>query len=437
MKGISRGLPRNHPDRERMEQLCCLFALGELPRQEWAEFSEHLKQCPECQAQTHDFERLMVMDLSAATVVRTEQIVPEGTVFSDERELLQRIRERARAYRTHDEGLSDSIEGSAPVEAVPAWRRILPAVRATVLWAGWAAAAILAGFFIVPMHRSRPAASHAAVQQPLLPAAVQVPLPQPPPLTAQRDAGAIGEKSDEAEARYRSSEEALARLVAQNRDLSAKEKALTSDVDQARGTLVERSAELDVARRQLSEEIAARESIQEQLAETTARVEKQKTELTHLQELASNEQTRLPSATSDLSSNEAKEILGARDLHIVDVYDVDNGGHSSKVYGRVYYVNRSLLIFYAFDLSNAERNRKAVAFQAWGFRQPHSTKTESLGLFYMDNASLNRWALRISDPQLLSRIDTLFVTVEPPGGSRTPKGQRLLMASLAGPANHP
>jgi hypothetical protein len=55
----------------------------------------------------------------------------------------------------------------------------------------------------------------------------------------------------------------------------------------------------------------------------------------------------------------------------------------------------------------------------------------------MDNATLNRWALRVSDPLLLSRIDTLFVTLEPPGGSSSPKGKKLLMASLAGPANHP
>jgi hypothetical protein len=138
-----------------------------------------------------------------------------------------------------------------------------------------------------------------------------------------------------------------------------------------------------------------------------------------------------------LEGNEAKDILGARELHIVDVYDVDNAGKSSRAYGRVYYVNRSLLVFYAFDLSRLESHHMAVAFQAWGFRQPQSTAAESLGLFSMDNATLNRWTLRVSDPQLLARIDTLFVTVEPPGGSRFPKGRRLLMASLAGPANHP
>ena len=126
-----------------------------------------------------------------------------------------------------------------------------------------------------------------------------------------------------------------------------------------------------------------------------------------------------------MDPGEAKEILGARDLHIVDVYDVDKTGKSARSYGRIYYVNHHLLVFYAFDLAKTEKNHIAAAFQAWGFRQPHSSTAESLGLFYLDNASLNRWTLRVSDPQVLSRIDTLFVTVERPGGSRFPKGRRL------------
>jgi hypothetical protein len=177
--------------------------------------------------------------------------------------------------------------------------------------------------------------------------------------------------------------------------------------------------------------------LQGQLSEVYDRLQKNSAEVARLERVAATTTARLPVAEKQIDDSEAKEILGARELHLVDVFDVDNAGKSSRAFGRVYYVDRSLLVFYAFDLSKLERNHKAVAFQAWGFRQPQSTNAESLGLFYMDNAMLNRWTLRISDPQLLSRIDTLFVTVEPPGGSRFPKGRRLLMASLAGPANHP
>jgi hypothetical protein len=38
-----------------------------------------------------------------------------------------------------------------------------------------------------------------------------------------------------------------------------------------------------------------------------------------------------------LDDAEAKQLFGARNLHIVDVYDVDNKGNTRRSYGRVYY----------------------------------------------------------------------------------------------------
>jgi len=187
----------------------------------------------------------------------------------------------------------------------------------------------------------------------------------------------------------------------------------------------------------LKEEIAEGDTLRGKLTDVYDRLDKEKVEAAKLQRIAASTTTHFPVHDQPLGQSEAAEILGARDLHIVDVYDVDGSGKSSRSYGRIYFVNRNELIFYAFDLSKLESGHKVVAFQAWGFRQPQSSSVESLGLFYLDNATLNRWTLRISDPQVLSRIDSLFVTVEPPGGSPAPKGRRLLMASLAGPPNHP
>jgi hypothetical protein len=134
---------------------------------------------------------------------------------------------------------------------------------------------------------------------------------------------------------------------------------------------------------------------------------------------------------------EAKELFGARDLHIVDVYDVDIQGNTRRSYGRVYYVQKKLLIFYAFDLQDKKHNRSAAGFQAWGYRQPSDAQPESLGLFDVDDASTNRWVLKVNNPRVLERIDAVFVTLEPPNGSPSPRGRRLLYANLAGPANHP
>jgi hypothetical protein len=142
-------------------------------------------------------------------------------------------------------------------------------------------------------------------------------------------------------------------------------------------------------------------------------------------------------AEPKVTNAEAIDLFAARDLHIVDVVDVNSSDKNRKIYGRVYYADRRLLLFYAFDLQDIKHGRTPTGFQAWGFRDPNSSKAENLGMFYMDDASLNRWALKVTNTAILSRIDTVFVTAEPPGGSTIPKGKKILFASLTGPPNHP
>lgn len=433
----SSGLPPQHSNRERMEELCCLFASGELSQEEAVEFSEHLENCSECRSHTREFEKLIVFDLSPAAAIRMEDSVPDATEFASEQELMARIRNRATTVLVRRESLLGAAQELGAPCTAPLWKRAAVESWRLVPWLGSAAAVFLLTLLPTRNMEQRRAQATVVVVPKVTVASLDHPDLQREVLALQSEKQESLRKLKDAEARSRSTDEALARLIAQSGEQEAKRASLTSELDGLRADLGQRTAELEIARDRLNEEIDAREATQRQLADVNVRLEKQRSEVLRVQELAASTQVKRPLTAADLSPSEAKEILGARDLHIVDVYDVDNGGKSSKVYGRVYQVNRSLLIFYAFDLPNAQKNRKAVAFQAWGFRQPHSTTAESLGLFYVDNASLNRWALRVSDPQLISRIDTLFVTLEPLGGSPTPKGQKLLMASLAGPANHP
>jgi hypothetical protein len=62
---------------------------------------------------------------------------------------------------------------------------------------------------------------------------------------------------------------------------------------------------------------------------------------------------------------------------------------------------------------------------------------KSLGIFYVDDKAQKRWVLKVDDPALLAHIDSVFVTVEPPGGEKKPTGQKLLYAYLNAPPNHP
>jgi len=132
-----------------------------------------------------------------------------------------------------------------------------------------------------------------------------------------------------------------------------------------------------------------------------------------------------------------RELMGARDLYITEVYDVARTGETQKAFGRVFYTKGKSLIFYAYDLNDQPGLKEASTFEAWGRRGPDWTQAFKLGVFYEDNVSKKRWVLKSNDKRTLDQIDAVFVTVEPHGGSERPTGKPLLFAYLKVAPNHP
>jgi hypothetical protein len=130
--------------------------------------------------------------------------------------------------------------------------------------------------------------------------------------------------------------------------------------------------------------------------------------------------------------------MGARDLLIADVFDVDQNGRNRPAFGRVFYTKNKSLIFYAFDLDKEPGLRNA-SFQAWGTRAggQGSKHPVNMGVLYIDNKENRRWTLKFDDPKILEQIDAVFVTAEPNGGSDRPRGKQRLYAYLRSQANHP
>jgi hypothetical protein len=87
-------------------------------------------------------------------------------------------------------------------------------------------------------------------------------------------------------------------------------------------------------------------------------------------------------------------------------------------------------MFIAFDLNGRDTAKRNASYQVWGKRGSAQSTARSLGLFQIDDQKQNRWVLKFEDPQILAKIDSVFVTVEPPGGSTKPTGSQLLFASL-------
>lgn len=162
-------------------------------------------------------------------------------------------------------------------------------------------------------------------------------------------------------------------------------------------------------------------------------------EVTDLNRRLREQDKRVSEQTQYLASDrDIRELMGARQLYIADVTDVDSTGNAKKAFGRVFYTKGKSLIFYAFDLDQQPGLKNVSTFQAWARQGSDNAKPASLGIFYVDNEANRRWVLRTDDPKVLEQINSVFVTVEPKGGSQKPTGKPLLYAYLRSAApNHP
>jgi hypothetical protein len=132
-----------------------------------------------------------------------------------------------------------------------------------------------------------------------------------------------------------------------------------------------------------------------------------------------------------------RDLIGARDLYVAEVNDVDRNAETKAPFGRVFFTKGKSLIFYAYDLDKQPGLKRASAFQAWGRRGTNFEQALPLGILYLDSSSNRRWVLRLDDPKTIAKIDAVFVTVEPRGGSQKPSSKPLLFAYLKVAPNHP
>lgn len=219
--------------------------------------------------------------------------------------------------------------------------------------------------------------------------------------------------------------EAALQRDAGNNQLAVDERAsLSQKLDAAQASLQKMQSELDSASQQRALEAGRDTSLQNQIKDLSAQLRIQGETVAKQDDLLAHDR-------------DIRDLMGARKLYVVDVYDVAGDGKTQKPYGRVFYTKGKSLIFYAYDLDQARGIRNASTFQAWGGRGPDKQRALNLGILYEDNSSKKRWVLKFDDPKALDEIDAVFVTIEPNGGSQKPSGKPLLSAYLQVAPNHP
>jgi hypothetical protein len=420
---------------ERYEEMCAVAAIGELPDWEFDELQNHLSACHQCRELYREFCRISAHDLGTFAAPRqSESSKFVGTPPIDD--LLAKCIARAEIERSGRSLVP--VLGSPKIQRKDFFTSSLssrPRQRKLACILAGASLIVASGLvgFETARRQLRPTISarresmSQTATETLRASSGQPPASQTAVLPAVDQAETLA-------LRLKARSEQFGLLAKEKKQLQEQLASTTARIDALNAQVLNYQT-------LWRQEHAARTDLQTQLSDTQEQLGKEEQALLDLDgKLRRQEEVLTELASKELpnvESGEAKSLFGARDLHIVDVYDVDGRGNTQRSFGRVYYVEKKLLLFYAFDLEDKKHNRTTAGFQAWGYKEANADKPQNLGLFYVDDASLNRWVLKVNNPKVLEHVEVVFVTLEPPQGSATPKGRRLLYANLGGAPNHP
>jgi hypothetical protein len=248
-------------------------------------------------------------------------------------------------------------------------------------------------------------------------------------------------------------QEQLASARAELNALDAKIKSQTgelSSTSQAKDTLNSRVADIERENAGLLSDKAQLESRIAQLQEELekSRSEKntgdvamalQETEIRELRKQVADQTEALGQQQEFAAkAGDVRELVVARNLHIIDVHDRDGDGKSQRAFGRIFYTEGKSLIFYAYDLADPRKVDAKVSFYVWGEHLGAEKPIRSLGVFHNDDVRDGRWVLTFDDPHVLAQIDSVFVTVESSKKAiKEPGGRKILFAFLGDKPNHP
>ncbi len=400
-------------DHSHYEELAALAAGGHLSDQDLLDVQRHAETCPECKNALAEFHEVVRFGLPLAqSPLRRSINMIASRPDPGARERFIR--------RASLEGIVFSPEVRNPT-ASRRPRLIFAAASAGVL------VAIVTGVLFISHHRDMPS----------------------------RQLGHLSEQNSPSEATISRLEQANADLQSETERLRQQVVTLTADannsprvndrkpantaplasgsagsLDESENQRKEQAKLLEDTRAELAELKKARASDQASIVADQVRINELSDQL-KTAKVNANLQRQLATAGGDVPN-----LMGARQLHVVDVRDSGPNGKPGKAFGRIFLTEGKSLVFYAFDLNDPTKGGSKKTYQVWGQTEGRAGSVRSLGFLNVDNKAQQRWVLKSNDTATFKEINSLFVTVEPRGGATTPSGQRLLFAYL-GEANHP
>jgi hypothetical protein len=409
---------------EHFEELAAVAAKGELTLAEQQELAAHLATCPACREVYEEYEQLHAPFRPPAdpgTELRMEAV-------------LESSREKVRAAVLQTIGTS---RREAPlVRPLPAFDESWNPLR--VVWASLGFATAMACMFWLGTRyeqrvvtASGQALSVKSTRPPVQVDPVSVSSNTQDERTAAEYADLLkefqGEKQRDGrlDAALTDKERELADIAAARQSLEQQLESTSQDLQSTKALLAAKTGELAQMQATKASDATSLVALEYQVADLTQKLGDQTQALDRERQLLAN-------------GRDIRDIIGARNLHILDVYDTDSQGNTRKSFARAFYTEGKSLVFYAYDLPTRGTDEGKFVYTAWGESNGNKSRVQKLGILLNDDKGQKRWALNFSDPKVLAEIDSVFVTLERVDtDDEQPKGKRMLTAYLDSQVNHP
>jgi anti-sigma factor RsiW len=335
---------------EQFLELCAISTSGELTEEERQMLKAHLAECSECQQALQEFEAAvdLGMPLLSAELSRipaeqpavlSEAEAEPVVVPAQEESKTLTIAQRYGHRRTH--------------------------VNWSLVWLPFAACILLAislSIYAYRMGRSRsaqvvPAPSTAAdprvnaLEQEISDAGHERKV-----LTGQlterdhviadlrRQIGQQAATLDEMKSAQANLQKSLQTEQANNQQVMVQQAAAAQKLDAAQASAQKMQAELDSAQQLRAQDQERSETLTAQVLDLSSQLRDREQILSKDQELLGHDK-------------DIRDLMGARDLYIAEVYDVARDGSTRKPFGRVFYTKGKSLVFYAYDLRLARGSK--------------------------------------------------------------------------------
>jgi uncharacterized coiled-coil protein SlyX len=432
----------------RYERYCTLAATGQLGGPEMFELNEHVASCSSCREYLESISQVSVQAMPLLAVNRG----PEGNMEPPEgmrERFLSRLAIEGTGLPAKQPLAMPKATAMLPIEvdykthhrAASTDSTTPPAPKITSSWRFAAAVAACAVIGISGLYLGKrtlyPNTKEIAKTTPATPV-----LPPTKPEDSQRLADLERQKAG--------LEKQLAELTGKLTLSTSEQDSLKEELAAAREKLasIDRptATQPQVAATQTQDATNQVSSLQSEVHRLNQRLAEAEINMGIQKQTAQDLTVKLETTEADLqrerdlksAKSELGDVLAARNLHIVDVYDADGSGKRQRSFGRVFYIEGKSLVFYAYDLEDPRQFKANVVFHVWGGQAGVKEVTHSLGILHKDNEGQGRWAMTFDDSKVLSQINSVFVTAESANKHYdTPHGKKVLYAYFGGQPNHP